>query len=92
MEATQVIHRPMVTEKSTYESDEFNRVTFQVNKRASKPQIRRAIEELYNVRVIGVATQNRKGRMRRNRFGYWQSPAWKKAVVQVHPEDRIELF
>jgi len=92
MDATRVIRRPLVTEKSTYESDEFNRVTFEVDKRASKPQIRKAIEQLYNVRVTGVATQNRRGRMRRNRFGYWQTPSWKRAVVQVHPEDRIELF
>jgi len=92
MDATRVIRRPLVTEKSTYESDEFNRVTFEVDKRASKPQIRKAIEQLYNVRVTGVATQNRRGRMRRNRFGYWRTPGWKRAVVQVHPEDRIELF
>jgi ribosomal protein L23 len=42
--------------------------------------------------VLSVATQNRKGRMKRNKFGIWQAKEKKIAVVRVHPEDKIELF
>ena len=92
MEATTVIRKPMVTEKSTFSSSEFNRYSFIVDRRATKPQIKDAVQELYGVRVMSVATQNRKGRLRRNRFGFWRSERRKVAVVKVHPEDRIELF
>jgi large subunit ribosomal protein L23 len=92
MEVTTIIRKPLVTEKSTYDSSELNRYVFEVDRRASKPQIRQAVEELYGVRVLGVATQNRKGQQRRNRFGFWRTKAQKRAIVKVHPEDRIELF
>lgn len=92
MEATQVIIKPHVTEKSTTQSDLFNRHAFLVDPRASKPQIKAAVEELYKVRVLSVATQNRKGQLRRNRFGLWRSKSTKRAIVKIHPDDRIELF
>ncbi|MFK7959976.1 MAG: 50S ribosomal protein L23 [Phycisphaerales bacterium] len=92
MEATQVIRKPLITEKATVESGEFNRYTFEVDRRATKPDIKSAIESLYGVRVVAIATQNRKGQLRRNRFGSWRSKSFKRAVVRVHPEDRIELF
>jgi large subunit ribosomal protein L23 len=92
MEATTVIRKPLITEKSTIESSERNRYAFEVDRRATKPQIRKAVEELYGVRVIGVATQNRKGCMRRNRFGYWRTKDIKRAIVKLHPDDRIDLF
>jgi large subunit ribosomal protein L23 len=63
-----------------------------VDRRATKPQIKRAVESLYGVRVLAVRVQNRKGMLRRNRFGFWQAKSMKRAVVQVHPDDRIELF
>jgi len=92
MEATTVIRKPLITEKATFASDQHNRYTFQVDRRADKGQIKRAIEELYSVRVLSVATQNRKGQARRSRFGYWFTADVKRAIVKVHPDDRIELF
>ncbi len=92
MEATTIIRRPLITEKSTFQSSEFNRYAFEIDRRASKIQVKRAVEELYDVRVISVATQHRKGQMRRNRFGYFKSKGMKRAIVKIHPEDRIELF
>jgi large subunit ribosomal protein L23 len=92
METTTVLKRPLITEKSTFESSELNRYAFEVDRRATKPQIRQAVEELYGVRVLSVATQNRKGQLRRNRFGYWRSRNLKRAIVKVHPDDRIEWF
>jgi large subunit ribosomal protein L23 len=92
MEYTDVIRRPLVTEKATLESSEFNRYAFEVDRLARKDQIKKAIEALYGVRVIAVATQNRRGRMRRNRYGFFLAKGMKRAVVRVHPDDRIELF
>lgn len=91
MESTRVIRKPLLTEKTTFATTEFNRYAFEVDRKATKPQIKRAVEDLYDVRVIGVATQNRKGQMRRNRFGFWRSDRMKQAIVKVHPEDKIEL-
>ncbi len=92
MEATTVIKRPLVTEKSTRESDLRNRFSFEVDMRARKPQIKKAIEELYGVRVQSVATQVRKGQYFRTRFGAAKSSDWKRATVHLHEDDKIELF
>lgn len=92
MEATTIVKRPLVTEKTTWESGLRNRYSFEVDKRARKPQIKRAIESLYGVRVVSVATQVRKGKYFRTRFGAAKKSDWKKATVQLHEDDRIELF
>ncbi len=91
MEPTVVIKRPLVTEKSTF-AVEANRYVFQVDQRATKPQIRRAIEALYGVRVLSVATQNCPGKLRRFRYGYVRTPTTKRALVKVLADDKIELF
>ncbi len=92
MEPTTIIKKPMITEKATFASSEFNRYAFHVERRATKPQIKRAIEQLYGVRVTSVATQKRPGKLRRYRYGHVLTPATKRAIVKIHPEDRIELF
>jgi large subunit ribosomal protein L23 len=92
MEPTTVIRKPLITEKSTFASTEGNRYSFQVDPRASKPQIKRAVEALYGVRVVDVTVQNRPGKVRRFRYGYIRTPTTKRAMVKVHAEDRIELF
>jgi len=91
MEPTTVIRKPLITEKSTEQIEE-NRYAFEVDKRADKKQIARAVQQLYEVRVVGVATLRRRGKTRRTRFGYSKTPDTKRAIVKVHPEDRIELF
>lgn len=92
MLATEIIRKPLVTEKTTFASGEMNRYAFLVNGKATKPQIRKAIQDLYGVRVLDVATQNKKGRFRRYRYGLVELPTIKRAVVKVHPEDKIELL
>ncbi|MHC4910156.1 MAG: 50S ribosomal protein L23 [Planctomycetota bacterium] len=92
MLSTQVIIKPLITEKATYGSAELNRYAFEVSRQATKPQIKRAVEELYGVRVQKVATQVRKGQLRRNRYGAWKTRTSKHAIVRVHAEDRIDLF
>ncbi|MHC4416055.1 MAG: 50S ribosomal protein L23 [Planctomycetota bacterium] len=92
MEPTIIIKKPLITEKSTFQSSETNRYAFQVEPRATKPQIKLAVEKLYGVRVVSVSTQNRPGKVRRFRYGAVRTPATKRALVKIHPDDRIELF
>jgi large subunit ribosomal protein L23 len=92
MHATDVIRRPLVTEKATIDSEENNRYAFEVDRRATKGMVRRAIEDLYKVRVESVAAQNRKGETRRLKYGRVTSAAVKRAIVKIHPEDHIDLI
>jgi len=92
MNPTHVIKKPLITEKNSFHMSEFNRYAFLVDRRARKDEIKAAIEELYNVSVVGVSTQNRKGKTKRTRFGYVTEPVTKKAIVSVKEGDAIELF
>ena len=87
------IIRPVVSEKS-YDLIDQNVYTFVVHPDANKTQIRQAVEEVFNVRVLKVNTLNRKGkRMRSRRTGaFSQRPTIKRAIVTVHGDDSIDLF
>ncbi|MFO0828273.1 MAG: 50S ribosomal protein L23 [Phycisphaerales bacterium] len=87
-----VIKRPLVTEKVTWASNEQNRYAFAVDPRATKTDIKDAIQHIYKVRVLSVSTQNRKARDRRYRYGLTPGKTTKRAIVRIHPEDKIELF
>jgi large subunit ribosomal protein L23 len=88
----QIILRPLVTEKGTHQSTRYNAYAFQVNPVATKTQIKAAVEELFHVKVEGVRTQIRQGKKRRFRMTVGQLPQWKKAVVTLNKEDKIEFF
>lgn len=92
MDATYIIKRPLVTEKSTFAMNELGQYAFEVDPRASKPEIKAAVESLYKVRVVSVNTQVRKGKERRLKYGYVTEPIKKRALVRLHPDDVIELF
>lgn len=92
LEPYQILLNPLVTEKGTHQSTRHNAYTFKVNRMANKDQIRAAVEELFNVRVAKVRTQMRVGKKRRFRFRLGTLPSWKKAIVTLHEEDRIEFF
>lgn len=89
-----VIRRAIVTEKSTALQEGQPRYTFEVAPDAAKPEIAHAVESLFNVRVESVRTMNRRGKMRRARFGQvpGRRPAWKKAIVTLAPGETLELF
>jgi large subunit ribosomal protein L23 len=88
-----VIIEPIVSEKS-YALLEQNVYTFRVQPNASKPEIHDAVEQVFNVRVIKVNTLNRKGKRKRNRRSYTfgKRADTKRAIVTLHPDDRIDLF
>jgi len=92
LKSYQVILRPLVTEKGTHQSTRYNAYTFQVNPLATKTQIKTAVEELFHVRVEAVRTQIREGKKRRFRMTVGQLPQWKKAIVTLNAEDKIEFF
>jgi large subunit ribosomal protein L23 len=91
MNAHDVIIRPIVSEKS-YDLMEQNRYTFEVDRRASKPQIASAVEEIFGVTVSKVNTMNMSGKPRRLRYNKGLSRSWKKAVVTLKEGDTIDLF
>ena len=92
LEPHQIVLRPLVTEKGTHLSERFNAYTFEVNALATKTDIKQAVESLWDVRVVGVRTQNRKGKPRRNRMSNGYTKSWKKAIVELHDDDRIAFF
>jgi large subunit ribosomal protein L23 len=92
LKAYQIILRPLVTEKGTHQSTRYNAYTFQVNPLATKTQIKAAVEELFHVKVEGVRTQLRQGKKRRFRQSMGELPQWKKAIVTLNKEDKIEFF
>lgn len=92
LEPHQIILRPLVTEKGFHKAERYNAYAFEVSREASKQDIRRAVEELFDVKVVRVNTQNRKGKPRRTKFRWGRTKAWKKAIVTLDPEHRINFF
>ncbi len=92
LEPHQVILRPLVTEKGVHQSQRHNAYTFAVHPHANKETIREAVQSLWNVRVVDVRTQTRRGKPRRSRLVMGHTGDWKKAVVQLHDDDRISFF
>ena len=69
MDTHTIIRKPIITEKATFDSSESNRITFEIDRRATKAQVKQAIEKIYGVRVLAVSTQRRKGETSRGRHG-----------------------
>ena len=91
MDAREVVKKPIVSERS-YKLIEHNRYTFEVDKRARKPEIASAVEEIFKVTVTRVNTMNVPGKARRVRAVKGMTPAWKKAIVTLKEGDKIEFF
>ena len=91
MNAQQIIRQPIISEKS-YALIAENKYTFRVHPHAHKTQIRSAVEEIFNVHVIDVRTMRQKPKPKRRGWTTGQTRSWKKAVVELAPGDRIELF
>jgi large subunit ribosomal protein L23 len=92
MENTNVIIKPLVTEKTTHQQTTRNAYAFQVNAGANKHQIKTAVEAIYEVKVAGVRTLIRKGKPRRTKTGETKASDWKRAIVVLEENSRIELF
>jgi len=91
MELHQIIRRPLVTEKTTL-LREGNQYIFEVDPRANKIKIEKAVEKLFKVKVLGVRTQNILGKQKRYGRLMGKKRDWKKAIVTVAPGSSIEIF
>jgi large subunit ribosomal protein L23 len=86
-----VILAPVISEKS-YGLIEEGTYTFIVRPEANKTEIKIAVEQIFNVRVLNVNTANRQGKRKRTRYGYGQRKSTKRALVSLQPGDTIEIF
>ncbi len=91
MEQLQVLRRPVVTEKSTLQN-EVGKYTFEVDSRATKHQIKNAVESAFSVRVSKVNTMVVRGKRKRYGPRLATQPSWKKAVVTLFPGESITIF
>ena len=91
MDSRTVIIHPVVSEKS-YALLAANKYTFRVHAQAHKTQIRQAVEEIFGVRVQDVRTMSVKSKPKRRGYTSGRTRTWKKAIVELHQEDSIELF
>jgi large subunit ribosomal protein L23 len=87
-----ILKRPLVTEKSTTEKDQRNKLIFEVNRKANKIEIKEAVEKFFKVNVLDVATLNMSGKMKRVGRKFTKMPDWKKAVVTIKAGQRVEFF
>lgn len=87
-----IIRRPVITEKTNIQKDEANQVTFEVDPRANRIEIKRAVEQIFNVKVADTRTMNVSGKLKRRGRILGKRRNWKKAIVTLMPGERIEFF
>lgn len=87
-----IIKRPIITEKTNIQKDEHNQVTFEVDPRANRIEIRRAVEQIFKVKVDDIRTISVTGKIKRRGRILGKRRDWKKAIVKLMPGERIEFF
>ena len=92
MDDYNIIIRPLITEQGMHFANVKGMYSFEVNSKANKQQIKKAVENIYSVKVDKVRTANRKGKYRRRGGTAGMTAAWKKAVVFLEPDYHIDLF
>ena len=92
MIAHDIIKRPLITEKTSIQKEELNQISFEVDPRANRIDIKRAIETIFNVSVADVRTCHVKGKVKRRGMILGKRKDWKKAIVKLKPGERIDFF
>ena len=87
-----IIKRPILTEKTNIQKDQFNQVTFEVDPRSNRIEVKRAVEQIFNVRVADIRTMHVQGKFKRRGRILGKRRDWKKAVVTLMPGEHIEFF
>jgi large subunit ribosomal protein L23 len=87
-----VIKRPLVTEKTNLQKEANNQLSFEVDRRANRVEIGRAVEHIFNVKVESVKTMQVKGKVKRRGRIVGKRKDWKKAIVKLMPGERIDFF
>jgi len=88
----EVVKRPIITEKTTLQKETINQVTFEVDRKANRIEIKKAVEQLFNVGVDKVSTVQVKGKRKQRGRILGKRRDWKKAIVKLKPGARIEFF
>ncbi len=91
-ELQKIIRRPLITEKSAQQKDDYRQYVFEVDSEANKVEIQHAVERLFKVKVEQVRTCNVLGKMKRLGRRYGKRPDWKKATVTLKEGFRIDFF
>jgi large subunit ribosomal protein L23 len=92
MNPYQILKKPLVTEKTTLQRELGNQISFEVDRRANRIEIRKAVELAFGVRVGTVRTQQVKGKVKRRGRILGKRKDWKKAIVTLMPGERIDFF
>ena len=92
MIANEIIKRPLITEKTSIQKELYNQLTFEVDRRANRIEIKRAIETVFNVSVSDVKTIQVTGKIKQRGRIIGKRRDWKKAIVRLMPGERIEFF
>jgi large subunit ribosomal protein L23 len=92
MIANEIIKRPLITEKTSIQKELYNQLTFEVDRRANRIEIKRAVESVFNVRVSAVKTLQVTGKIKRRGRILGKRRDWKKAIVSLMPGERIDFF
>ncbi len=87
-----LIKRPILTEKTNIQKEEYNQLSFEVDKRANRLEIGDSIEKKFNVNVVGVRTINVKGKIKRRGKITGKRKDWKKAIVTLKAGERVDFF
>ncbi|MGB5159028.1 uL23 family ribosomal protein [Desulfobacterium sp. N47] len=87
-----VIKRPLITEKSTIQKETANQVTFEVDRKSNRVEIKKAVEDIFKVKVAGVKTIQVMGKFKRRGRILGKRNDYKKAIVRLMPGERIEFF
>ena len=92
MNQYEIIKRPLITEKTNIQKELHNQLSFEVDRRANRIEIKHAIETIFNVRVAAVRTSQVTGKIKRRGRVLGKRRDWKKAVVTLRPGERIDFF
>jgi large subunit ribosomal protein L23 len=92
MIANEIIKRPLITEKTSIQKEMYNQLTFEVDRRANRIEIKRAIETVFKVRVSDVKTIQVTGKVKQRGRITGKRRDWKKAIVKLMPGERIDFF
>ena len=87
-----IIKRPIISEKTNMQKEKSNQVTFEVDPRAYRIEVQRAVEKIFNVKVADIHTMNVRGKFKRRGRILGKRRNWKKAIVKLMPGERIEFF
>ncbi len=87
-----IIKRPLITEKTSIQKELSNQLSFEVERKSNRVEIKRSIEKIFNLKVIGLQTMQVKGKKKRRGRIVGRRRDWKKAIVTLGPGERIDFF